>query len=251
MTDAALTTADFPLWTTVGAWVLLGIAVACAVVVTVDVVVRPQKMAVMAAVWPLVMLFGSILWLWFYGRFARAPRRDRDQRNAPASHEFGHRHGFATAVAIDTNHCGAGCALGDLVAEALLMVLPGTAALVGLGSLYDTHPIAGWIVGTVLAFVFGIAFQYFAIAPMRHPGLRRGLLLAVKADAASIAAWQVGMIGTMAVIQLVWLPSWLGGFASPATPQFWVLMQIAMVVGYAVSYPVNWWLVRSGVKSPM
>ncbi|WP_405083923.1 DUF4396 domain-containing protein [Paraburkholderia caribensis] len=28
-------------------------------------------------------------------------------------------------------------------------------------------------------------------------------------------------------------------------------MQLAMLAGFATSYPVNWWLIRSGVKEKM
>jgi len=245
-----LTAMDFPLWTSLLGWFLVCIAVGCAILVTIDVSVRPQKMAVMNVVWPVVMLFGSVLWAWFYWRYARAPRRTA---SAPDESEVEDEspHPFPLAVAIDTNHCGAGCALGDLLGEALLAAIPGLAALAGFGTLHQQQPVSGWIIGTVLAFLFGIAFQYFAIAPMQDLGFVGGLRRAVKADAASIAAWQVGMIGTMALIQLVWLPHWLHGFAAASTPQFWVFMQVAMVVGYGCSYPVNWWLVRAGVKAAM
>jgi hypothetical protein len=29
------------------------------------------------------------------------------------------------------------------------------------------------------------------------------------------------------------------------------MMQIAMVFGFATAYPVNWWLIRSGIKERM
>lgn len=29
------------------------------------------------------------------------------------------------------------------------------------------------------------------------------------------------------------------------------MMQIGMVLGYFTSYPVNWWLIRKGVKEAM
>jgi hypothetical protein len=29
------------------------------------------------------------------------------------------------------------------------------------------------------------------------------------------------------------------------------MMQIAMLCGFVTSYPVNWWLVRSGIKEAM
>ncbi len=29
------------------------------------------------------------------------------------------------------------------------------------------------------------------------------------------------------------------------------MMQLAMIVGFATSYPANWWLVRRGIKEAM
>jgi hypothetical protein len=34
-------------------------------------------------------------------------------------------------------------------------------------------------------------------------------------------------------------------------PVFWFMMQIAMLAGFFTSYPVNWWLLRSGIKEKM
>jgi len=232
----------FPSWTFPLAWILLATASACAAWVAIDVVRRPQPMAVMNVVWPIVMLFGSVVWLIFYLRTGRA---DRQGRPAPA------RSPRWISVAIETNHCGAGCALGDIAGESILIAFPALAAVFGAGWLSSAEPVPGWVLSTLLAFGFGILLQYFAIAPMRDLTVREGIREALKADAASIAAWQVGMIGVMALVQLVWLPRWIGGPASPVAPQFWVLMQFAMMAGYACSYPVNWWLVRRGIKTPM
>lgn len=44
----------------------------------------------------------------------------------------------------------------------------------------------------VLALAFGIAFQYFAIAPMRGLGLKDGLKAAAKADFISLTFFEVG-----------------------------------------------------------
>ena len=33
--------------------------------------------------------------------------------------------------------------------------------------------------------------------------------------------------------------------------EFWFMMQSAMLRGFATSYPVNGWLIRSGIKQPM
>ncbi|MCS0471960.1 DUF4396 domain-containing protein [Curtobacterium flaccumfaciens] len=227
---------DFPAALNVVCSALLVVAVGCAVFVAVDVVRRPPQMRVMAFVWPLTMLFGSVVWLVFYLRRGRA--------TAPG-------HGRWAGTVIDTSHCGAGCALGDLIGEFGLAAFPALGVAVGLGALYQDRMIAGWIVDFVIAFVLGIVFQYFAIAPMRGLGVRAGLVAALKADALSIIAWQVGMYGLMAVWQLVVFPALVGGRASVFSPEFWVAMQLAMVAGFVCSYPVNVWLVRRGIKEAM
>ena len=58
---------------------------------------------------------------------------------------------------------------------------------------------AAWAIDYVLAFAFGIAFQYFTIVPMRGLSPAQGLRAAVKADFLSLTAWQIGMYGWMAI----------------------------------------------------
>lgn len=44
------------------------------------------------------------------------------------------------------------------------------------------------------------------------------------------------------------------GFGQQApvdSTEFWFAMQIAMVAGFITSYPVNWWLIRKGLKERM
>ena len=158
---------------------------------------------------------------------------------------------MAIAVAKGTSHCGAGCALGDLIVEWAAFALPGIATAFGYRSLFRERMIATWIPDYLVAFAIGIAFQYFAIAPMRDLSLREGIVAAVKADAASITSWQVGMYGAMALAQFVWLRPAYGATAPVDTPEFWFVMQLAMLGGFATSYPMNWWLVRVGIKERM
>lgn len=235
---------DFPTSLTVASIVLLALAIGCAVYVTVDVARRPQPMGVMNAVWPLTMLFGSVLWLGFYLRAGRAPRRGEDPPDGPDTPR-------AISVATGTSHCGAGCTLGDLIGEFTLVAVPALGVAVGLGTLYQDRIFAGWIIDFIIAFTAGIVFQYFSIAPMRGLSLGKGLVAALKADTLSITAWQVGMYGMMAIAQFAVLPAVLGGRAGVLTPEFWVVMQVAMVAGFACSYPVNWWLVKIGIKEAM
>ena len=234
-------TTRFPGWLTAWSTVSLMVAGVCAVAVLVDVVRRPQAMRVMNVVWPLTMLFGGVVWAVFYLRRGRAPR---DGQNS------GER-SMRVSVAVGSSHCGAGCTLGDLVGELGLALLPGLAVAFGLGWVWQDRIFAAWTFDLVLAYAFGIVFQYFSIAPMRGLGLRAGLWAAVKADTLSIASWQVGMYGVMALAQLWLLPLWFGGRADALGPVFWFVMQLAMLVGFATAYPMNWALVRRGVKERM
>jgi hypothetical protein len=239
-----LTASDFPGWLTTLAWVSLGLGVLCAVLIAVDEVRRPPAMRVMAFVWPITALFGSVIWLFAYLRWGRAPRPDADEGS-------GQENPWPVSIGVGTTHCGAGCALGDLVAEWLFFGVPALAVVVGHDWLFEDTMFAVWVADFVLAYLFGIVFQYYSIAPMRGLGVRAGLVAALKADTLSIVAWQVGMYATMAIFQLAVLPHAFGGRASVASPQFWFVMQGAMLVGFLTSYPANWWLVRRGVKERM
>jgi hypothetical protein len=148
-------------------------------------------------------------------------------------------------------HCGAGCTLGDIVAEWLTYFVPTIAVWFGWGTLFSEKMFAVWIVDFVFAFLFGIVFQYFAIAPMRGLSFGEGMVAALKADSLSLIAWQVGMYGFMAVAQFYLYRHLLGRNLEPDTVEFWFMMQIAMLAGFITSYPVNWWLIKSGIKERM
>ena len=103
----------------------------------------------------------------------------------------------------------------------------------------------------MVAFLIGIVFQYFTIKPMRDLSVGQGIWQAVKADIASISSWQIGMYGVMAIIQFVVFRPAFGGTAEVNSPEFWFAMQAAMIAGFCTAYPVNWLLIRGGVKVKM
>jgi len=229
----------FPLWLHALSIVCLAAGIACAITIALDEVRFPQKMGVMNLVWPLTALFGSVLWLWFYYRFGR--NKGEQPEETP----------MAIAVAKGASHCGAGCALGDLVVEWAAFALPGIAVFFGYDSVFGEKTFAVWIPDFLLAFLIGIVFQYFAIAPMRGLSPGKGIVAALKADTASITSWQVGMYGLMAIGQFLWFRPAYGALAPVNSVEFWFLMQLAMLAGFATAYPVNWWLVSSGIKEKM
>jgi len=237
-----MTYGNFPSWLHGLSIASIALGVVCAAVVTVDEVRHPQKMAVMNLVWPLTALFGSLLWLASYFAWGRNASADANNKEEQP---------FAAMVMKGTSHCGAGCTLGDIVAEWTAFLFPGVAVWFGWHRIFAEKTFAVWIPDFILAFLIGIVFQYFAIKPMRDISPGQGLVAALKADVASITAWQVGMYGLMAVIQFAWFRTAYGGIAKVASPEFWFAMQLAMLAGFATSYPVNWWLIRKGIKEKM
>lgn len=142
-------------------------------------------------------------------------------------------------VIIGTLHCGSGCTVGDIIAESLLLLYP--IALFG-STLYGA-----WAIDFIFAFFIGIIFQYYAIKPMKQLSAGKALKAALQADALSLTAWQVGMYGGMAIAFFVIFKHRL----PPTTILFWFVMQLAMLLGFITAYPVNWWLIRKGIKEAM
>ncbi len=110
---------------------------------------------------------------------------------------------------------------------------------------------AVWILDFIFAFIIGVAFQYFTIKPMRDLSPTEGLIQAVKADALSLTSWQIGMYGFMAFAQFYLFTDVWPAEVTPASPVFWFVMQWAMVCGFLTAYPVNWRLIKAGVKEAM
>ncbi|SMF12241.1 protein of unknown function [Tistlia consotensis] len=231
----------------------LGLGLLCAAAVLVDVLRHPQHMWIMGVVWPVVALFGTAIALWGYVAYGRLSTHRKMRRALQRDETPPNKAGtpFWIMVAKGTSHCGAGCTLGDICAEWLAFALPAVAVWLGWQSLFQEKMFAVWILDFLFAYGFGVAFQYFTIAPMRGLGLWAGLAQAVKADTLSLTAWQVGMYGFMAVANFWIFRDLLGATLEVASPEFWFMMQIAMLFGFATAYPVNWWLLRAGIKEEM
>lgn len=230
-----------PLWLHVIAILSLLTAFIVAGVIAIDLTRHPQHMWIMNLVWPLAALFGSVLVGWFYIRYGRVKRGHAAVKQQP----------FAAIVGKGALHCGSGCTLGDICAEWLAFATPGIAVWFGWRTIFSEKMFAVWILDFILAFAFGIVFQYFSIAPMRKLSLWPGLVAALKADTLSLTAWQVGMYGLMAIAQFGVFRPLTGQMLEVNTPEFWFTMQIAMLAGFATSYPVNWRLIRAGIKEEM
>ncbi|MCC8400579.1 DUF4396 domain-containing protein [Paraburkholderia sp. MMS20-SJTN17] len=217
-----------PPWSTAApaVWLTLSVLSACVVVWDMWVAGHRQPMVIMSIVWPITMLYwgpaGLVFYFWFGRSTPGAPKREPPMWQA---------------TFLGATHCGAGCALGDFIGEWLAFASSLTIA----GSALTGRLLLAF----VLAYVIGVAFQYFSIAPMRGLGLRQGIVAAVKADTLSLLAYQIGMFGCMIAFAKLATP------LKPTDAAYWVRMQIAMVAGFITTYPVNYWLIRHGVKEKM
>ncbi len=229
-----------PAWLNVVARVVILASLASAAVVGLDILAgRRQKMAIMNVVWPITALYLGPIGLWAYWVMGRPRAGPGGDHASQGRGDHGKNPSWQTVFKA-TSHCGAGCTVGDIIGESAIFFLGVT--------LFGSKLATAYLVDFVLAYAVGIVFQYFTIAPMRGLGLWDGLKAAVKADTISLVAFEVGMFAFMALDRLVLFPS------APPEPNgmtYWFLMQIAMIVGFATSFPANWWLVKAGLKEAM
>jgi hypothetical protein len=197
-----------------------------ALIIVVDIVRgKRQKMPVMNFVWPITALWAGPLGLlayWLFGRPAGDGKREKP---------------FWSSVLVGDTHCGAGCTIGDFIGEWVVFVSGLTIGGSRLG--------ADYVLDFVCAFTLGIVFQYYSIAPMRGLSGWSGIKAAIRADAISLIAFEIGMFAWMALSQR------LHAGLKPTQAAYWFMMQIAMLIGFLTAYPANWWLIRKGVKEAM
>jgi Domain of unknown function (DUF4396) len=115
-----------------------------------------------------------------YWRFGRA-ERDTGSNGQKS---------FWQTTFVGDSHCAAWCTVGDFAGEWLVFLTGLTVA----------GPVlwADYAIDFLCAYLLVLAFQYFAIAPMRNLPGWPGIKAAIKADTISLVAFEVGMFAWMA-----------------------------------------------------
>lgn len=217
---------------------------------------RPAPMMrIMLLVWPIITLWAGPVGIWAYETATRGHDQTAPDPSGHPQHGMKNDAGMPgmsmpgmdmaaprrpdrVSVMTGTLHCGAGCTLADVIGPFLFGLAP--------FALFGSLMYGEWALDYVLALIIGVFFQYAGLAAMSR---KRGLPLwfrAFKVDFLSLTAWQVGIYGWMAVSAFL-----LFGPLPPDRPLFWFMMQISMFCGFLTAYPMNWWLMRAGIKSPM
>jgi hypothetical protein len=212
-------------------WISVGLGLLTALVIALDERRHPQSMRIMNIVWPVTGLYFPLIGIWLYRSMGRPMAVDAPEGMG--------QHAHWKSIFLSATHCGAGCVIGNILGAPLVYKF-------GLTLLGSTL-LADYATEFVFAYIIGIAFQYFPIRSMLRVPPAQAIRDAVKADTLSLAAFEVGMFGWMAIARYVLLPE----PAAPDSVVFWFMMQIGMIFGFVTTYPANWLLVKRGVKSGM
>lgn len=217
-------------WLSTLGWVSVVMGVATACVIAIDIARHPQPMRIMNVVWPVTGLYFPLVGIPVY-RYLGRPSAGGSRDEGP--------HGRWQSVFLSATHCGSGCVIGDLLGPPLI-------AAAGL-AFFASPLVTEYVIEFALAYLMGIAFQYFPIRSMRKVSPGEALLDAVKADTLSLVAFEIGMFSWMAIAYYEFFDQ----APHPGSGAFWFMMQIGMVFGFATTYPANWLLIKWGVKSGM
>jgi hypothetical protein len=133
-----------------------------------------------------------------------------------------------------TMHCVAGDGVG-ILAGALISSVAG---LTGLAEV---------ILEYLLGFAFGwTIFQALFMRDMAGGSYKRALTITFVPELLSMNLLMTGMVPTVMLLK-AHIPS----ASDPTTPSFWFAMSMALLVGFIIAYPMNWWLVANHLKHGM
>jgi hypothetical protein len=124
-----------------------------------------------------------------------------------------------------TLHCLTGCAIGEILGMVIATAV-------------DLSNLASVVVSVVLAFVFGYSLT---IRPVLRSGVgvRRAAGVALASDTVSIAAMEVVDNAFILIVP--------GAIAAGLTdPLFWWSLLASLGIAFAVTVPVNRWLIARG-----
>lgn len=184
--------------------------------------------------WPIIALFFSVVGVLLYVCTCRPPGVAKV--SGEPQKELHHRYVSTTFKKVTGSviHCVGGDGLGIMTA----MVI---SRLVGLSFWQEF-----WFEYAV-GFAFGwFIFQYKAMSSMTDSPLR-ALWMGGRAEFFSMMTVMAGMGAVMAFVT----PLVVGEQPRPQTFAFWGFGSLGLLVGFVVTYPMNWVLVKIGWKHGM
>lgn len=175
--------------------------------------------------WVLLTLYAGVFGLVIYWLLHRASAREKAEPSEPPLWE---------QSVESTIHCVAGDATGILLAAVVTIWL-------GLSMNLEAtvEYAAGFAVGLFV-------FQALCMKPSFDGSYWRAVKSTLLAETLSMNALMAGMIPVMVILMSRDMSA-----MEPNSVRFWGTMSLAFVVGTLMTYPVNWWLVKRGLKHGM
>lgn len=190
---------------------------------------QPKIMPVIKIAWILIILYLGIVGLVLYILSCRIRLgQDHDEFVSPM---------WKRALG-STIHCVSGDALGIVIVAVIVS---------------NTHlPMAvEFAIEYAFAFLFGwLLFQVTPIMVFMGKTFREALFAGARAEFVSLTVMVMGMFPTMLVLMKA-ADGKGGHMPSPLSLEFWGIMTASIAVGFVVSYPASWWMVKAGWKRGM
>ncbi|NGX45498.1 MAG: hypothetical protein K940chlam2_00653 [Chlamydiae bacterium] len=182
------------------------------------------SMRIMTLAWALIILYMGPVGLFIYFTSCRQP--------LPGTHDAFIAAHWKQAVG-SLIHCIAGDATAII---ALASVLYFTALPNGTEVIIEY--IAAYLFGL---FIFQALFMRSMFATYRE-----AVMKSIFAETVSMNFVMAGMFPVIVIVK-----HFLPEASNPATLLFWGMMSLATLVGFALAYPINSWMVKRGVKHGM
>lgn len=190
-----------------------------------DLLTRTPEMKVMKWGWVLVALYTGPVAFAVYWFSCREP--------VPGTHETFVAPLWKQSVG-STIHCLAGDATGVILAASVTLML-------GLPMGVDL------VVEYVAGFSFGLfIFQALFMKDMLGGSYTQAVRKTWLAEWLSMNAVMSGMIPAMVILMSRHMNA-----MEPTSGRFWAVMSFSTLIGAVLAYPVNWWLVKHGLKHGM
>ena len=202
-------------------FVLAGLSVAF---VAIDIRTTPAH-PVMKWGFILLVAYTGVFGLVLYVLGCREPMRNTHERFVAARWR---------QVLGSTMHCVAGDGVGILAGAVIASVI----ALAGPVELALEY---------LLGFAFGwTIFQALFMRDMAGGDYLRALKITFIPELLSMNVLMAAMVPVMMLLRARIAPG-----AGPGDPAFWFVMSMALLAGFIVAYPMNWWLVSNHLKHGM
>jgi Domain of unknown function (DUF4396) len=153
-----------------------------------------------------------------------------------------------------TMHCVAGDGIGILAGAVISSVV----GIAGFAEVRDPHHAqrakqrnamapSCRVIEYVLGFGFGwTIFQALFMRDSAGGSYRAALANTFVPELLSMNFLMAGMVPMVMTLR-----TFIKSANDPATPQFWFVMSMGLLVGFVIAYPMNWWLVANHLKHGM